>query len=90
MRSQNMPVQRLELAILPLYLTCSGLVTHSGEILTTGKSHTQQPDGLFSKDDSEMKKVLRFKYATWNVSGPGETEENIKISVITESKKKNC
>ena len=43
-----------------------------------------------------MKKVLRFKYATWNIRGLGEIEEeldkilnenNIKISVITESKR---
>ena len=35
------------------------------------------------------KKVLRFKYAIWNVRGPGEKEEdNIKIPVITESKKR--
>ena len=43
-----------------------------------------------------MKKVLRFKYATWNIRGLGEKEEeldkilnenNVKISVITESKK---
>ena len=34
-----MPVQRLKVAILPLDLPCSGPVTHSGEILTTGKSH---------------------------------------------------
>jgi hypothetical protein len=38
MPSLNMPVQRLKVAILPLDLTCSGPVTHSGEILTTGKS----------------------------------------------------
>ena len=44
-----------------------------------------------------MKKVLRFKYATWNIRGLGEKEEeldkilnenNIILSVITESKKK--
>ena len=44
-----------------------------------------------------MKKVSRFKYATWNIRGLGEkeaeldkilNENNIKISVITESKKK--
>ena len=44
-----------------------------------------------------MKKVLRFKYATWNIRGLGQKEEeldkilnenNIKLSVITESKKK--
>jgi hypothetical protein len=34
-----MPVQSLKVAILPLDLPCSGPVTHSGEILTTGKSH---------------------------------------------------
>jgi len=44
-----------------------------------------------------LKKVLRFKYETWNIRGLGEKEEeldkilnknNIKISVITESKRK--
>ena len=35
----NMPVQRLKVAILPLDFPCSGPVTHSGEILTNGKSH---------------------------------------------------
>ena len=40
----NMPVQRLEVAILPLDLTCSGPITHSGEILTTGKAHGKKPD----------------------------------------------
>jgi len=39
MPSLNMPVQRLKLAILPLDLPFSGPVTHSGEILTTGKSY---------------------------------------------------
>ena len=34
-----MSVQRLKVAILPLDLPCSGPVTHSGEILTTVKSH---------------------------------------------------
>jgi len=33
-----MPVQRLKVEILPLDLPCSGPVTNSGEILTTGKS----------------------------------------------------
>jgi len=32
MPSLNMPVQRLKVAIPPLDLTCSGPVTHSGEI----------------------------------------------------------
>jgi hypothetical protein len=66
-----------------------------GEILTTGMSHKKKPDGLSPKDASEMKNVLKFKYVAWNVRGLGEEEEglektlseNIKISVITESKK---
>jgi len=39
MPSLNVPVQRLKVAIPPLDLPCSGPVTHSGEILTTCKSH---------------------------------------------------
>jgi hypothetical protein len=34
-----MPVQRLKVAILPPDFPCSGPVTPSGKILTTGKSH---------------------------------------------------
>jgi hypothetical protein len=88
--SPNTPVQRLKVAILPLDLPCSGPVTHSGDISVTGK----KPDGS-SKDDTEMKKISRFKYATWNFKGLGEKEEeldktlnenNITISVITERK----
>ena len=41
--SLNRPVQRLKISILPQDLPCSGPVTHSGEILTTGKSHGKQP-----------------------------------------------
>jgi hypothetical protein len=54
MPSQNTPVQRLKAAILPMDLTCSGPVTHSGDISITGKSHKKRPDGS-SKDDTEMK-----------------------------------
>jgi len=46
MPSLNMQVQRLEAAILPLDLTCSGPITHSEEILTTGKSHGMKPDKI--------------------------------------------
>jgi len=46
MPSLNMPVQRLKVAILPLDSPCSGPVTHSGGILTTGKSHGRKPDRL--------------------------------------------
>jgi len=58
MPSQNMPVQSLKVAFLLLDLPCFGLITHSGEIHTTGKSHKKKPDGLFPKDDLEMRKVL--------------------------------
>ena len=34
----------VKVAILPLDLPCSGPITHSGEILTTGKSHRKKPD----------------------------------------------
>ena len=47
MRPQNMPVLRLKLAVLPLDLTCSGFVTHSEEILTTVKSHMQNPKRMW-------------------------------------------
>jgi hypothetical protein len=44
MPSLNKLVQRLRIAVLPLDLPCSEPVTHSGEILTTGKSHGKKPD----------------------------------------------
>ena len=96
MPSLNMAFQRLKVAILPLDLPCSGPVTDSEEILTTGKSHGKKTDRFSLNDDTDVKKVSRFKYATWNIRGLGEKEEldkilnenNIKISVITESKKK--
>jgi len=44
MPSLNMPVQRLKVVILLLDIPWSGTVTHSVEILTTGKSHRKKPD----------------------------------------------
>ena len=73
----NTSVQRLKVAIPPLDLPCSGPVTHSGEILTTGKSHRKKPDRFSLNDDTDVKKVLRFKYATWNIRGLGEKEEEL-------------
>ena len=58
MPPQNMPVQRLMVAFLLLDLPCFGLITHSEEIQTTGKSHKKKPDGLFPEDYLEMRKVL--------------------------------
>ena len=46
MPSQNTPVQGLKVATLPLDLTKSGLLTHAGEILSSGKYHKNKPDGL--------------------------------------------
>jgi hypothetical protein len=57
MPSVNKPVQRLKVAILPLDLPCSGPVTLSGEIFTTGKSHRKKPDWCFLNDDMDVKKV---------------------------------
>ena len=55
MPSLNMSVQMLKLAILPLDLTCSGPVNHSGEILTTGTSHGKKPDRFSLNDDTDVK-----------------------------------
>ena len=77
MPSLNMPVQRLKVATLPLDLPCSGPVTHPGEILTTGKSHGKKPDRFYLNDDTDVKKVSRFKYVTWNIRGLGEKEEEL-------------
>ena len=97
MPSLNKPVQRVKVATLPLDVVCSGPVTRSGEILTTVKSHGKKPDRFSLNEDNNMRKVSRFKLATWNIRGLGEKEEeldktlnenNIKISVITESKRK--
>jgi len=97
MPSLNMPVQRLKVAILPMDLRCSAPVTHSGEILTTGKSHGKKPDRFSLNDNTDVRKVSRFKYATWNIrglEGTGEeldkilNENNTEISIITQSKKK--
>jgi len=53
MPSLNKPVQRLKVATLPLDLPCSGPVTHSGEIPTTGKSHGKKPDRFSLNDDMD-------------------------------------
>jgi hypothetical protein len=41
-----MPVQRLKVSTLLLDLPFSEPVTHSGKILTNGKSHGKKPDGF--------------------------------------------
>ena len=56
------PVHRLKVTILPLDLPCSGPVTHSGEILTTGKSHGMKPDRFSLNDNMDVEKVSQFEY----------------------------
>lgn len=46
MLSQNMAVQTLEVATLPLELPCSELVNHSGKIIATGNSHKKKPEAV--------------------------------------------
>jgi hypothetical protein len=58
MPSLNLPVQRLKVPILPLDLPCSGPVNHSGEILTTGKSHRKKVDTFSLNDDTDVKKNI--------------------------------
>jgi len=43
--------------------------TFRGKFLTTGKSHGKKTDRFTLKDDKDANKVLRFKYATWNIEG---------------------
>jgi len=68
MPSQNMPVQRLKVANPPLHLPCSGPVTHSREILTTGKSHGKKPDRFFPKN---ILNAFLLKYSKQASSGAG-------------------
>jgi hypothetical protein len=95
--SQTMPVQRLKVAVLQLDLTMLWARNQFRRNSDLWECHKEKLDGLFPKDDSEMKTVLRLKCATWNVRELGEKEKeldktwnenNIKILVITEIKKK--
>ena len=74
-----MPVQRLKVAILPLDLPCSGPVTYSAEILTTGKSQGKKPD-RFSLNDN-MDKLFFYVLLAVHFS--------IFISVINQLDKQN-
>jgi len=56
MPSLNMPMQRLKVEILSLDLPCSGTVTHSGEILNTGKSYGKKSDRFSLNDNTDMPK----------------------------------
>ena len=69
MPSLNMPVQRLKVAILLMGLPCSGPVTHSGKILTTGKPHGKKPDRFSLNCNMDVEKESRdnlvIKYEVW-------------------------
>ena len=45
MPSPNMPIQRLNLAVLPLDISSSGFINRSEEMLTAAKSHKKKPKG---------------------------------------------
>jgi hypothetical protein len=53
MPSQNTPVQRIKVAILPLDLPCFGPVTHSGDTSITSKSHKKKLDGKTTPQKAE-------------------------------------
>jgi len=61
MPSLNMPVQRLKVTILLLDLPCSGIVTHSGEIFTTDKSHGKKSDSLWILETGTGQQVAQFR-----------------------------
>jgi hypothetical protein len=56
-------------------LPCSGLVTDSGEMLTTDKSHKKEARRIIPNDDTKMRRVLQLKYATWNIKRARRKEE---------------
>jgi len=50
MQPHIMAAQRLKVAVLPRDLACSGFVTYSVEILTTGTNHKNKADGFLPKE----------------------------------------
>jgi len=66
MPSIKMPVQRLNAAVLPLDLPCSGPVTPSGEILTTGKYHGKKPDRFSLNDNIYIQGPPKKLYTHFN------------------------
>ena len=74
MPSQNVPVQRLKLAVLPLDLPCSGLLIHSGEIIVAGNCDKKKAEGLLRKDDQKtrdtIKETSRRVRPDWINKGP--------------------
>ena len=65
MPSLNMPVQRLKVAILPLDLSCSGPVTHSGEFFNhwqvSPKDAGQNTNYKWIKNTQILDKLVEYK-----------------------------
>ena len=55
--SLNKPFQMLKITTLPPDLPCSGPLTHSGEILTTGKSHAKKSDRFLQPSSGKQTTV---------------------------------
>jgi hypothetical protein len=76
MPSLNMPVQKLKVGILPLDLPCCGPVTHSGEILTTGKSHGKKPQHVTRMPRNRLPRVMKH-YSPTGRGNHGRSLKNL-------------
>jgi len=83
MPSLNMPVQRLKVAVLPLDLPCCGPVTHSGEILTTGKSHRKS---YYQKRYQNLDLHLIRCFSVCRL----QTTNHVRNVVLNENKRQTC
>jgi len=59
MPSQNVPVQRINLAFLRLDLPCPELLTSSVEVIVTGNSDRKKADGLLRKTARNLRRPLQ-------------------------------
>jgi hypothetical protein len=60
MPSLNMLIQRLKVEIPPLGFPCSGPVTQSGDVSTSGKSHGKKPDRFSLNYDKDVKIIYVY------------------------------
>jgi hypothetical protein len=47
------------------------------KVLTNDKSQGKKPNRFSLNDDTDVEKVSRFKYATWNIRELGDKEEEL-------------
>jgi len=78
MPSVNKPVQRLKVTILPLDLPHSRPVNHSGEILTTGKSHGKKSNRFSLNDNMDVENSF---YNTFKKTSFGHFKNGIQNKV---------